>query len=219
MRIQGVLFDMDGVLFDSEEIGTQVVLAISAENGWPVTREMVYRTLGTTSAESARIYRETIGPAFDPERLWPTFKRRLSALAAQGKIPPKPFVRETLCALRRLGVPCAVASSSARATVEAYLNAAALGDAFHAVVSGDMIARSKPAPDIYLEAAARLCADPARCIAVEDAPNGLRAARASGARTVMVPDLIPYTPALAPYCDHVFARVDEILPLLDEKSM
>ena len=107
-----------------------------------------------------------------------------------------------------------IATSNGTAMVDAVLRAQNIREYFDAVVTGDMVRRSKPEPDIYLAAAEALGVAPADCLVLEDSPNGLKSGRAAGMRTCMVPDRIPYTDALRPYVDDVRASLNDVIPMI-----
>lgn len=201
--IRAAIFDMDGLLIDSERAGLEGIRACGRMQGLELPTEMILRTIGATSAAGSEIYRQAF-PTIDTARLYADFRVYMHGLAEQGKLPLKKGARELLTHLREKGTPCAVASSSYRATVELYLKSTGIFSFFSALSTGDGGAvRSKPAPDIFLRAAQALGVAPADCLVLEDSYNGVRAGRAAGMQVCMVPDLIPYAPDMAPYCDAV----------------
>ena len=213
-KIQAVLFDMDGLLMDSERVGVQVSLAVSREMGYCLTEEDVLKTLGITREGLKRIY-EAKEPSFDCESFLSRFTARMTQLAQEGKIPLKPGAMTLLDVLRERGIPCVLATSSPGRIADVYLEKAGVRAYFRDIVSGDDHLPSKPNPDMFLAAARKAGADIRNCLVLEDSPNGLKAGRASGATVVMVPDLIPWTEALAPYTDAVLPSLADAVPLLD----
>ena len=213
-KTEAVLFDMDGLLMDSERIGVQVSLAVSREMGYCLTEEDVLKTLGITREGLRRIYEEK-EPSFDCEAFLSRFNTRMSQLARDGKIPLKRGAKTLLDVLREKGIPCVLATSSPRKIADVYLEKAGVMAYFRDIVSGDDHLPSKPNPDMFLAAAKKAGADIRHGIVLEDSPNGLKAGRASGATVVMVPDLIPWTEALKPYTDAVLSSLEEAVPLLD----
>ena len=184
-QYSAVVFDMDGVLADSEPVYHAAMQAVLAPLGHEVTGEHQRAVMGHSIEDTWAYLRRTFaleGPldalvaAYDAELL-----QRLAQLH-----DPLPGVRELVGALRERGVPIAVASSSLPAWIEALLGGLALDDAFDALVSASMVERPKPAPEIYVEAARRLGQPPERCIAIEDTPTGLASANAAGMLTVQV---------------------------------
>ena len=184
-----VLFDMDGVIFDSEQAVLAVWRELAAELGLEKMEEVFLRCVGTNKARTKEIFRAAY-PALDFARFDGEARRRFHSRWNGGNLPQKPGVRELLRALREQSVPLALASSTETAVVRQELQEAGLLGFFDAVIGGDRVTRSKPDPEIFLRAAASLGAEPARCFVIEDSFNGIRAAAAAGMRPLMVPDLL-----------------------------
>ena len=180
-----VIFDMDGVLLDSEPLHHVVVNDLLAEHGVRIDADHYKTYLGTTLEYTweALIRRFHLPETLDHYRL--RYSEAILESYRRHSVPA-PGAPELVAGLRDRGLKLAVASSSRTAWVQAALGALGLGEAFDAVVTGDMIAHSKPDPEIYLLAAARLSMEPSRCIAIEDAPKGVAAARAAGMTVVGV---------------------------------
>ena len=212
-KIRGVLFDMDGLLVDSERVGAQVMIDAARRQNVPVSLDVVKSTLGTTLEKCREIYARHY-PALQYEPLRQDFCEEMHRLARAGGIPLKPGAKALLDALRARDIPCAIASSSGPETVQLYLEKAGVLDAFSALITGGMAQLSKPEPDIFLLAAQRLSLPPEDCLVLEDSANGVRAGRAAGCQVFMVPDMIPYTPALAPFVDRVLPTLADVIPLL-----
>ena len=203
-----VVFDMDGVIFDTERIWIEcwapVGRAHQIKDIETVLRE---ECVGITAASMKAILMETYGPDFPYDQ----YLKEATAVfkARYGLTPPmKSGVEPLLRFLREAGVPVALASSTGTKTIRAELAASGLLDYFDVITGGEEVGRSKPAPDIFLLAARRLDLEPARCFVIEDSYNGIRAARAAGMRPIMVPDL------LAPD-DEMRETAEAILPSLD----
>lgn len=207
--IRGVIFDMDGLLFDSERLGVEVILRSGIRQGRPIPREVILATLGMTNTISKPYYREKV-PGIDPERLFEDFGLGMRALAEESRIPLKKGARELLERLKERKIPCAVASSSPEDYVRLYLRSQNITDRFDVILGGPKGVRSKPEPDIFLLAAQRLGLEPARCLVLEDSRNGVRAGRAAGMTVCMVPDILPFTEELAPYVDCVAEDLNEV---------
>jgi pseudouridine-5'-monophosphatase len=180
-----VIFDMDGVLADSEPVFLDGANAVIAAAGKAMTSELHQAIMGTSVEDTWAILMERLElpgaassyiPAYDAEMC-----RRLGTVTAA-----LPGARELVARLRTARVPIAVASSSWPNWIEALLTGIGLYDSFDAVASATEVAHPKPAPDLYLLAASRLAVEPTACIAVEDTPTGLRAARAAGMYAVQV---------------------------------
>ena len=191
MRPLGVVFDMDGVLFDTETIfdnaWRQTARAMRIADIEPAIRDC----RGVTPA----YIREYFGRCY-PEVCFDEFDRltdqRFAEITANG-VPTMPGVHELLRDLRAWGVKIALATSGERSRALHHLAQAGIVEAFDAIITGDMVANSKPAPDIYQTAAAALNLSPADCIGVEDSHNGVRSAHAAGMGVAMVVDQMPVT--------------------------
>ena len=213
MSFAAAIFDMDGLLTDSESAGLIVMRGCAARQGVDLPTEDIMKTVGINAAAASRFYHQFY-PVLDTEQLFRDFKEAMHAEARAGRIPLKKGARELLAFLRERGVPCAVASSSGLATIRTYLDAAGVTEDFSVLVTASGLP-SKPAPDVFLKAADMLRAAPEKCLVLEDSVNGVKAGRAAGMTVCMVPDLFPYTEALAPYCDHVKADLSQVIPLVD----
>lgn len=189
-RPKAVLFDMDGVLFDSERLLRECWLQLAREQGLTGMREVYARCIGVNAPASDRILREAYGADF-PAR---AFKERARDIyrgrCAREGLPLKPCARELLEALRDEGIPRALASSTGEELVRRELEEAELLSLFDTLVTGDMVRRGKPDPECFLLAAERLGVKPEDCAVIEDSYNGVRAAHAAGAKAIMVPDLL-----------------------------
>lgn len=217
--LQAVIFDMDGLMVDSEPIWAAAWGPAFARRGLSVLPGVIESCVGSTHEGGAQI----VSRAYDgdPEAL-AAFQEHFDVAAelfvASGA-PKKPGLDELLDWLRAAGVPLAVASSSSRDVVEAVLSHAGVRDRLSVVVTGDDGHRSKPAPDIFLAAARALGVEPARTLVLEDSPAGVRAAHDGGFSVVMVPDAVPPTEELAALCDHVCASLHEVRALLERGFM
>ncbi len=214
MTIDAVVFDMDGVLVDSEQVWGEVREAYVLEAGGRYPERATRDMMGMSSLEWSRYLSEELGVPGTPEEINAEIVARM--LARYGDAPP--LIDGAVDAARRVASrwPVALASSSNPELIEVVLRAAELADVFEVAVSSQEVARGKPAPDVYLEAARRLDVDPARCAAVEDSHNGIRSAKAAGMRVLAVPN--PHFPpggALAE-ADVVLDSISSLVPAMIE---
>jgi HAD superfamily hydrolase (TIGR01509 family) len=181
-----VVFDLDGVLVDSEARWDEARRAVVDEEGGAWRPEATRAMMGMSAPEWSRYLHDELGVALAP----PDAGAAVVARMAEGYRRELPLLPGAVEAVRALATrwPLGVASSANRELIELVLHEAALEGAFAAVVSSEEVARGKPAPDVYVEAARRLDVAPARCVAVEDSANGLRAAAAAGMAVVAVPN-------------------------------
>ena len=198
--IRGALFDMDGLLIDSERVYARGLQECAGELGYVLSDAALLAALGTNEETTDRIFAAE-APGYDGAEMRRVLGDWLTRNGYDRRMPLKPHAREILERLTARGVRCALVTSSPLHQAEAYLAPRGLFSLFSAVVTGDLGLPSKPAPDVFLRAAEQLGLDIRDCAVLEDSHNGLRAGRAAGAVTVMVPDLAPYNAAIAPCCD------------------
>jgi sugar-phosphatase len=184
-----LLFDMDGLMVDSEPLWFDVEREFARARGGDWPEALANACIGQGIARTLQTMHERFGFAVDVERDGAAIVDMF--IARVGELALKPGFEDLLAAAGEHGVACAVASSSARRLVEATLARFALRARFDAVVSGDCVASPKPAPDIFLEAARRLGAAPAACVVLEDSLSGVKGARAAGMRVIAVPEREP----------------------------
>lgn len=188
-RYAAVVFDMDGVIFDSERLVIECWKVIAGKYSIVDVETVCWECLGTNKEASRRKFLEYYGENFP----YDAYKSEMSALYHErysgGRLPMKPGIKELLIFLRENGKHTALASSTRRQVVTQELADAGLMGYFDEIICGDMVARSKPEPDIYLKACECLEVAPEDAYAVEDSYNGIRSAAAAGLKPVMVPDL------------------------------
>lgn len=181
-RIAAVIFDMDGVLVDTEPVHQAALTAFVLPG---VLTHAQYRGLvGMGTDETMQWLQRTFGRREPVAELRAGYHATVSALLSSGRLRALPGARELIDAVHARGLPIAVASQSAPAWVRATLRACGLHRAFPLTITADEVPRAKPAPDIYLHTAARLGIDPLRCLAIEDSVPGIRSARDAGMRVV-----------------------------------
>jgi len=204
-----VLFDMDGLLLDSERVLMNAWTAAAAEEGVVIPPEAYTAVIGRAAQESHALFTEMLGGAERHARLRTKVVERLQAPREGPVFPLKPGVVELLGALRAQGVPCAVASSSGADEIRHRLQVVGVLHHFDAVAGGNEVARGKPDPAVYRLAASRLGIPATACIAFEDSENGARAALAAGATLVVVPDLRRPAAEVMARCLHELASLHE----------
>jgi HAD superfamily hydrolase (TIGR01509 family) len=181
-----VIFDLDGVLLDSEQRWNEAKLALVQETGGTWLEEAPQRMMGMSSPEWAAYLRDHLRVPLDVDAINREVVRRME----EGYQDGLPLLPGALEAVRALAArwPLGLASSANREIIDLFLDIAGVRDAFGATVSSEEVARGKPAPDVYLAAAERLRVAPAACVAIEDSANGLRAAHAAGMAVIAVPN-------------------------------
>lgn len=185
--LEALLFDLDGLLVDSEPTWFEVEGGFLAQLGFVWTRQEAEACMGQGTPNTLRVWQQKHGIEIDIERDTETILTRVIERASD--MPLKPGAWELLELARSLRLPMAVASSSRRRLIQAVLSAKSIDSYFSAVVSGQDVERGKPAPDIFLRAASLLGKPIERCLVLEDALAGVRAARAAGAPVIAVPSI------------------------------
>ena len=189
---QAVIFDLDGVLIESEQVWDEVRRGLATDAGRPWPPDATSALQGMSTPEWSRYLVDVVGVPGPPEKVAETVIQRVGE-RYRAHLALLPGAVETVRALADRW-PLGVASSSPTRLIELVLATAGVADRFQVAVSSEEVARGKPAPDVYLAAASRLGADPTRCVAVEDSTNGLRAAVAAGMVLVAAPNA-EYPPA------------------------
>lgn len=187
--LEAVIFDMDGVIFDSEALVLKTWKQVAGKYGIPDIEETCRECLGTNHEATKNIFKKHYGEDFP----YDTYKKEMAELfhqqAAGGNLEKKPGIHELLEYLRSLKIKTGLASSTREEIVKKELSEGGLLSYFDEIVCGDMVKRSKPAPDIYLETCRRLLVKPEQCYGIEDSYNGIRALKSAGMHPLMVPDL------------------------------
>ena len=187
--VLGVLFDLDGVVIDTEKLYTRFWREAAEELGHPMTLEQALQMRSLGRGPSQEKLDSFFGPGvLDYDTLRARRIERMDAFIAVHGVEEKPGIRALLALLQEKGIPCAITSSSSVPLIREHLGNLGLLDYFTALCSGKDVPKGKPAPDIYLHGAASLGLRPEECLALEDAPTGILAARQAGCFTVMVPD-------------------------------
>lgn len=212
-RYDAVLFDMDGVLVDSEPWWNEVRIAFARSHGLAWTHEDQALCMGGNSPEWAQVMQDRLGLHELPVDA--ILEQVVAGVVDMYAANPAPIIGDAPAQVRRIARewPVAIASSSHRDVIAAAVAALGLADDMGAIVSSDEVAAGKPAPDVYLLAASRLGAEPGRCLVVEDSINGVRAGRAAGMTVVLVPNHSVPAPAEAhEIADHVVPSLAALDP-------
>jgi HAD superfamily hydrolase (TIGR01509 family) len=192
-ELGAVLFDMDGLLVDTEPLWFETEAEVMARLGGTWGRADQERLLGGSMAHTVGYLLSRADQPAAPEEVARWMMNGMLRRAAEGRVVVRPGARELLGQVAAAGLPHALVTGSQRLFTDAVL--ASTGLRFPVTVTGDDVARAKPDPEPYLLAAKRLDADPGRCVALEDSPNGVASATGAGCRVVAVPSLLPIPPA------------------------
>lgn len=212
--IEAALFDMDGLLLDTEALYIQAMQAAARRLDLDMPLTLCHAMVGVPGRECNLMIQAFYGEGFSIETFRGHFSTSIRALLDE-RIPVKPGAVELLDYLEARGLPCAVATSAGRATAEHHLARAGLLGRFQALATRDDVTHAKPEPDVYLEAARRLGVAPARCIAFEDSNVGLTAAHAAGTMAFFVPDIVAPHPEVRGKAVRVLDDLHEAKRLLE----
>lgn len=216
--IRGVLFDMDGLMFDTEPIAKECWADLGSTYGCAMDEEFYLSLCGLNRRAVERRFKEKFGEGLDFAAYSDAQQRLLMQRYRERGVPLKPGLMALLRYLQERHIPAAVATSSGRERTEYCLTSTGVSPYLSAVLCGDMVKHGKPHPEIYERAAALLGLPPGSCLALEDSANGIRAAHAAGCRAVMVPDMIPPTPELLSLCFARLDSLDQVIPLLEQEA-
>ena len=187
--ICGVLFDMDGVVLDTEKLYARFWAEAAHALGYPMTYEQALSMRSLNSAAGQAKLESYFGPDVSRAEMRKKRVELMDAYVAQFGVEAKPGIHELLDYLKGQGIRTAIATSSPMERAKSYLDSLGLTAKFDCICSGHDVAQGKPAPDIYLKAAASIGVPPENCLAIEDAPAGIESARRAGCWPVLVPDL------------------------------
>jgi HAD superfamily hydrolase (TIGR01509 family) len=205
---EAVIFDLDGVLLDSEQVWNQAKEQLVRERGGRWTEQAPRDMMGMSSLEWSAYLRDELGVDLEPDAISDDVVARLERIYRE----ELPILDGAVEAVERLAGhwPLGLASSSNREIIDLFLELSGLRQRFAVTISSEEVERGKPAPDVYLEAARRLEAEPSRCVAIEDSENGIRAAGAAGMRVLALPN--PHYPP----DEDALAAADEVIGSLHE---
>ena len=212
--IDGVIFDMDGTMFDTERMWATFWEPALAALGLPYREGLAEAARGTAGVTTRNVVRQFYGPDCDAEAIVDSLHRVADEVFFSAPVPKKPGLDALLAWLKAQHIPMAVASSSREAMIRHNLDVWGLTPDFTAIVSGQHVAHSKPDPEIFLLTAQKLDVEPSRCLVLEDSYNGVRAGAAGGFVTVMVPDLVPADDEMKRLYTMECASLEEVLEKL-----
>lgn len=208
--LEAVIFDMDGLLLDTEALYKQTIFAACAELGYAMTDELLLSMVGSPNEVSDAKLVFHFGAAF-PLPDYHSINRSHFARLSSGGIPLRPGAVEILTFLKASGIPRAVATSTDGESAHEHLRQSGLHPLLDSIVTRTDVTRGKPHPETFLKAAHSLGANPANCLALEDSHNGVRAAAAAGMATIMVPDLLLPTEEIRALCIGVADSLSHVL--------
>lgn len=216
IRIEALVFDMDGLLLDSERIVQRSWEDTGNSLGIPNMGSQIYHTLGMNRASRNEYFSRVIGPDFPHEAFTLGTRKRFYEIVETEGLPVKKGAKELLEYAKSQNYKLAVATSSSEDYASHVLKEAGIFDYFDGMIFGNMVTKSKPDPEIYLKACERIGVEPAHALALEDAPGGIRSAHAAGLYPVMVPDLVQPTEEIEALLFRKYESLLDVIDLLKE---
>ena len=211
VKIKGVLFEMDGVVIDTEKLYTRFWMEAAQVLGFPMTYEQSLGMRALNAQRGEALLKHYFGESVVYLQLRDKRIELMEAYIAEHGVEEKPGIRELLAYLKENSIPCAITSSSSVPLIRRHLGNLGLLEGFTALCSGKDVPHGKPAPDIYLHGAATLGLKPEECLAIEDSPAGIEAAYRAGTHPVMVPDQDQPSEETLDMC---FAKADSLTDII-----
>jgi HAD superfamily hydrolase (TIGR01509 family) len=212
-KAHAVVFDMDGLIFNTEEIYRDAIMAAAAEGGHDIPLPFYLSTIGMSGEATRVAFHERCGHEFDFDTFWTAASQQFRAMTKL-QLCVKAGLAELLDFLDGAGLPRAICTSSRHEDVQHNLATQGLVDRFPTVIARGDYARGKPHPDPFLKAAERLGIEPELCVALEDSHHGVRSATGAGMMTIMVPDLLPATTEMQELCVCIVQDLHEVRRLI-----
>lgn len=214
MNIEGVIFDMDGVLFDTERFYLKIWTEVFKEYGYKMTKEAYVPLMGQGRKNIKRIFRETYGDSMPVEEMYKLKDERLMDAVRKGLVPLKDNAEDVLKYLKEKGYKLALATSSKKDRLTLQLTDDNIKNYFDAIVCGDDVKNTKPDPEIFLKAAEKINVKPSRCLVIEDASSGIKAAYNAGMYSFHVEDLKSADDEIRRYSNRQLKNIKEIMNYL-----
>lgn len=210
MGKKAVIFDMDGVIFDTERVYLEIWKSVFEKYGYKMTKELYITVMGTGRKNVIKTFLENFGDDLPIEKMYEEKDNQLFYIIENQGIPLKKGVKELFSMLKEKNYKIALATSAKRDRVEKQIKDKWLKESFDAIVCGDDVEKGKPSPDIFLKAAKKIDVEPENCFVVEDSPAGIKAAFSGGMKGIHVEDLKAADEDILKYCEKNFKNLQEI---------
>lgn len=217
MGKKAVIFDMDGVIFDTEKVYLDIWIEVFEKYGYKMTKELYVNVMGTGRKNVIKTFLENFGDDFPIEKMYEEKDNQLFYIIENQGIPLKEGVKELFSMLKEKNYKIALATSAKRERVEKQIKDKWLKESFDAIVCGDDVEKGKPSPDIFLKAAKKIDVEPENCFVVEDSPAGIKAAFSGGMKGIHVEDLKVADEDILKYCQKSFKDLQEVKKYLSYK--
>ena len=210
MGKKAVIFDMDGVIFDTEKVYLDIWIEVFEKYGYIMTKELYVNVMGTGRKNVIKTFLENFGDDLPIEKMYEEKDNQLFYIIENQGIPLKEGVKELFSMLKEKNYKIALATSAKRERVEKQIKDKWLKESFDAIVCGDDVEKGKPSPDIFLKAAKKIDVEPENCFVVEDSPAGIKAAFSGGMKGIHVEDLKAADEDILKYCEKNYKNLQEI---------
>lgn len=211
MQTKYIIFDMDGLMIDSEKLSFNIIKSILREHGYDLSLDFYAKTIGVSRELSEQLFTRTF-PGIDGRRdVYAVFFQRYFDALKAGQLEAKPGLYQLLNELDKRGIRRAVASSNDKSIVEASLKCIGVYNRMDALVYSELVERVKPFPDLFLQAAKMLGAKPEECLILEDSQAGVEAALSAHIPVILIPDMIPPTEEMLKACLHRYDSLHEVI--------
>ncbi|MCI7099120.1 MAG: HAD family phosphatase [Lachnospiraceae bacterium] len=217
--IKTVIFDMDGLMFDTERLNNEAWIAAAQKMGKTIQKEMLDSMKGVNRVECDKIMRSWLGEDLNLDYMRTLKQKYTEQYLKDNGVPVKKGLRELLSYLKTHRYTVVLSTSTSENEALRLLKMADVEKYFDHLVFGNMVEKSKPEPDIFLEAVRRAYTKPENCLVLEDSPNGVRAAHAAGCHVVMVPDMVPATEELRTMTDDVVESLEDVEEMMKAMNM
>ena len=217
MGKKAVIFDMDGVIFDTEKVYLDIWIEVFEKYGYKMTKELYVNVMGTGRKNVIKTFLENFGDDLPIEKMYEEKDNQLFYIIENQGIPLKKGVKELFSMLKEKNYKIALATSAKRDRVEKQIKDKWLKESFDAIVCGDDVEKGKPSPDIFLKAAKKIDVEPENCFVVEDSPAGIKAAFSGGMKGIHVEDLKVADEDILKYCQKSFKDLQEVKKYLSYK--
>lgn len=213
-KIQYVIFDMDGLMFDTERLGMQAMQTCYESHGYPLTKDIYLEIVGTNGQVANDILKKHFGENFPLEQLRKETRQLLDELIEKEGLPLKPGLLNLLQYLKENKIPCAIASSTAHKRVIDYLKMAQLEAYFNFIIGGDEVKQTKPYPDIFLKALDKAQIEAASALVLEDSQNGIIASHKAHIPVICIPDMKVHPKEINDLCFAVLENLTQVIDIL-----
>lgn len=215
-KIKGVLFDMDGTMFDTETMSIYGWEVTAKKYDITMTRDFMIGCMGLVSNAIRERFYDRYGRSFDYDKFRSDKLKAMEDVINKDGVPHKKGLTDILEYLKEKNIKCAVATSTTYNRAIFNIEKGGVLEYFDEIISGDMVENGKPAPDIYLYAAGKLGLTPDDCMVLEDSRNGIISANASGATAVLIPDIIPVDDDMISAADYICDDLNQVIGLIEK---